>query len=244
MQEKIVEFENISFSYGKNEVLDNINFYIEKGDFIGIIGPNGSAKSTLMKVMIGILKPDKGRVRLFNEDIKDFKDFTKVGYISQNVRDINPRFPATVEEIVESNLYSQLGFLKISNKNIKEKTYEVLRIVGMEEYKDTLIGKLSGGQKQRVFIARSLINNPEILFMDEPLVGIDIGSQKKLYSLMDKLNKDYNITLAMVSHDIGTIKNRANKIFILGNKKLYVHDSDKIKSEDLLKEIYNDDLKV
>src|SRR5690606_16918959 len=202
MQEKIVEFENISFSYGKNEVLDNINFYIEKGDFIGIIGPNGSAKSTLMKVMIGILKPDKGRVRLFNEDIKDFKDFTKVGYISQNVRDINPRFPATVEEIVESNLYSQLGFLKISNKNIKEKTYEVLRIVGMEEYKDTLIGKLSGGQKQRVFIARSLINNPEILFMDEPLVGIDIGSQKKLYSLMDKLNKDYNITLAMVSHDI------------------------------------------
>ncbi|MCG4583173.1 metal ABC transporter ATP-binding protein, partial [Anaerosalibacter bizertensis] len=201
-------------------------------------------KSTLMKVMIGILKPDKGRVRLFNEDIKDFKDFTKVGYISQNVRDINPRFPATVEEIVESNLYSQLGFLKISNKNIKEKTYEVLRIVGMEEYKDTLIGKLSGGQKQRVFIARSLINNPEILFMDEPLVGIDIGSQKKLYSLMDKLNKDYNITLAMVSHDIGTIKNRANKIFILGNKKLYVHDSDKIKSEDLLKEIYNDDLKV
>ena len=244
MQEKIVEFENISFSYGKNEVLDNINFYIEKGDFIGIIGPNGSAKSTLMKVMIGILKPDKGRVRLFNEDIKDFKDFTKVGYISQNVRDINPRFPATVEEIVESNLYSQLGFLKISNKNIKEKTCEVLRIVGMEEYKDTLIGKLSGGQKQRVFIARSLINNPEILFMDEPLVGIDIGSQKKLYSLMDKLNKDYNITLAMVSHDIGTIKNRAKKIFILGNKKLYVHDSDKIKSEDLLKEIYNDDLKV
>lgn len=244
MQEKIVEFENISFSYGKNEVLDNINFYIEKGDFIGIIGPNGSAKSTLMKVMIGILKPDKGRVRLFNEDIKDFKDFTKVGCISQNVRDINPRFPATVEEIVESNLYSQLGFLKISNKNIKEKTYEVLRIVGMEEYKDTLIGKLSGGQKQRVFIARSLINNPEILFMDEPLVGVDIGSQKKFYSLMDKLNKDYNITLAMVSHDIGTIKNRANKIFVLGNKKLYVHDSDKIKSEDLLKEIYNDDLKV
>ena len=180
MQEKIVEFENISFSYGKNEVLDNINFYIEKGDFIGIIGPNGSAKSTLMKVMIGILKPDKGRVRLFNEDIKDFKDFTKVGYISQNVRDINPRFPATVEEIVESNLYSQLGFLKISNKNIKEKTYEVLRIVGMEEYKDTLIGKLSGGQKQRVFIARSLINNPEILFMDEPLVGIDIGSKNSI----------------------------------------------------------------
>ncbi|MBW4828551.1 MAG: metal ABC transporter ATP-binding protein [Clostridiaceae bacterium] len=244
MKERIVEFENISFSYGKNEVLDNINFHIEKGDFIGIIGPNGSAKSTLMKVMIGILKPDIGRVKLFNEDLKDFKDLHRVGYISQNVRDINPRFPATVEEIVESNLYSQLGLLKISNKNIKEKTHEVLRIVGMEEYKDTLIGKLSGGQKQRVFIARSLINNPEILFMDEPLVGVDIGSQKKFYSLMDKLNKDYNITLVMVSHDIGTIKNRANKIFILGNKKLYVHDSDKIKLEKLLKEIYNDDLKV
>lgn len=240
MKEKIVEANNISFSYGKNQVLNNISFYIEKGDFIGIIGPNGSAKSTLIKLMVGTLKPDKGSMQLFNKDIKVFKGFNKIGYISQNVRDINSKFPATVEEVVESNLYSQLGFLKLSNKNIREKAYEVLKIVDMENYKDTLIGELSGGQKQRVFIARSLINRPEILFMDEPLVGVDVNSQDKTYNLLDKINKEYNITLVMVSHDIGKITIKANKIFSLRNKKIYIHDSKKVEAEELLKEIYNE----
>lgn len=240
MKEKIVEANNISFSYGKNQVLNNISFHIEKGDFIGIIGPNGSAKSTLIKLMVGTLKPDKGSMQLFNKDIKVFKGFNKIGYISQNVRDINSKFPATVEEVVESNLYSQLGFLKLSNKNIREKAYEVLKIVDMENYKDTLIGELSGGQKQRVFIARSLINRPEILFMDEPLVGVDVNSQDKTYNLLDKINKEYNITLVMVSHDIGKITIKANKIFSLRNKKIYIHDSKKVEAEELLKEIYNE----
>uniref|UniRef100_UPI00332C8C67 ATP-binding cassette domain-containing protein n=1 Tax=Sporanaerobacter acetigenes TaxID=165813 RepID=UPI00332C8C67 len=105
MGEKIVSVKNLYFSYGSNRVLEDVSFDIEKGDFVGIIGPNGSAKSTLMKLMIGLLKPEKGNVKLFGTDVDKFKKFNRIGYISQSAREFNTKFPATVEEIVGANLY-------------------------------------------------------------------------------------------------------------------------------------------
>lgn len=244
MGEKIVSVENLYFSYGKNKVLENVNFDIEKGDFVGIIGPNGSAKSTLMKLMIGILKPEKGNIKLFGTDINKFKDFHRIGYISQNVREFNTKFPATVEEIVGANLYKKMGFFKIGNKKIYENVHKALEVVEMEDYSDRLIGNLSGGQKQRIFIARALVSNPEILFMDEPLVGVDIESQNRFYDLMEKLNMKYNITLVMVSHDIGVISKKVNKILCLGNGKFYVHDSKNVELSHVMGEIYGKNMDI
>ncbi|WP_416197659.1 MAG: Zinc ABC transporter ATP-binding protein ZurA [Sporanaerobacter sp.] len=244
MGEKIVSVENLYFSYGKNKVLENVNFDIEKGDFVGIIGPNGSAKSTLMKLMIGILKLEKGNIKLFSTDIDKFKDFHRIGYISQNVREFNTKFPATVEEIVGANLYKKMGFFKIGNKKIYENVHKALEVVEMEDYSDRLIGNLSGGQKQRIFIARALVSNPEILFMDEPLVGVDIESQNRFYDLMEKLNMKYNITLVMVSHDIGVISKKVNKILCLGNGKFYVHDSKNVELSHVMGEIYGKNMDI
>lgn len=245
MKEKIIIVENMSFSYGSNKVLENVNFHIEEGDFVGIIGPNGSAKSTLMKLMIGLLQPDQGSIYLFGKSIHEFKDYKKIGYISQNVRDFNQMFPATVEEIVGANLYSKADkFERYKKEEIHRKIDDALTIVEMEEYKKRKIGKLSGGQKQRVFIARALAVSPKILFMDEPLVGMDLDSQNKFYALMNKLNREYNITLVMISHDVGVISQRVNKIFCLNKGQVFHHDLNKCNCGELLREVYEQNMDI
>lgn len=241
MKRKIVEIKNLSFSYGNNKVLDNISLYIEEGDFVGIIGPNGSAKSTLLKLMVGLLKSDSGSIRLFNKPIEEFNEFHKIGYLSQTAREFNNMFPATVEEVVEANLYANSRFIKRLKKEDKDKIDKVLKIVEMDRFKERKIGNLSGGQKQRVFIARALINNPKILFMDEPLVGVDIESQNRFYSLLDRINKEFKITLVMISHDIGVISKKVNMIFCLANGKVYEHDLKNNKSINL-RNIYGENM--
>lgn len=243
MKKKIVEVKNVSFSYGDNKVLENVSLYIEEGDFVGIIGPNGSAKSTLLKLMVGLLKPDSGNIYLFNKPINEFKNYNKIGYISQNAREFNKMFPATVEEVVAANIYTKGILPKRIKREEREKIDEALNIVDMDKYKERKIGNLSGGQKQRVFIARALINNPRILFMDEPLVGVDIESQNKFYNLLNKINEEFNITLIMVSHDIGVISNKVNKLFCLSNGKVYKHDLNKDMKINL-KDIYGENMNI
>lgn len=238
--EKVLEAKNIYFGYDEKYILENVNLDIYKGDFLGIVGPNGSAKSTLLKLMLGILKPQKGNVSLLDSPIESFNKWGKIGYISQKVRDFNSAFPATVEEVVGANLYSQMGFLKFFNVNHKEKIKKALEVVNMADYQNHLIGNLSGGQQQRIFIARTLISNPEVIFMDEPLVGVDVQSQEQFYGLMEKLNKELGITLVMVSHDIGVITNRANRVACVGNKQVFIHSTQDFNEQEYIKEVYGE----
>lgn len=238
--ENIFEAKNVYFGYDEKYILEGVNLNIYKGDFLGIVGPNGSAKSTLLKIMLGILKPQKGEVTLLNSPIDEFNQWSRIGYISQRVRNFNSAFPATVEEVVGANLYSQMGFLKFFNAKHKEKIKKALDVVNMSNYQNHLIGNLSGGQQQRVFIARTLISNPEIIFMDEPLVGVDVQSQEQFYGLMEKLNKELGITLVMVSHDIGVITNRANRVACVGNRQVFVHSSADFNEQEYIKEVYGE----
>lgn len=216
--------ENVSFAYEKNKyVLEDVNISINKGEYVGIIGDNGSAKSTLLKLMIGNLFSNSGRITILNQEIKKFNLWTKIGYLSQQVRNFNKKFPATVEEIVGTNLYSNKGVLKFLDKKDKKHIDEVLDMVNMSEFKNRLIGSLSGGQQQKVFIARLLVGFPEIIFMDEPLVGIDHSSSESIYDIIDTVNEKNGTTIVMVTHDIKEIFNRADKICCLNNKKVNVY---------------------
>lgn len=222
MSETIVKVDNLSFGYDKKLVLNNISFKIEKKDYIGIVGANGSAKSTLLKLLMGFLKPNNGSIKIFGCSIEDYNDWNKIGYLPQDARNFNTRFPATVEEVVGSSQYSQMGMFKILNKNINKNTLSALEAVDMLRFKDSLIGNLSGGQQQRIFLARLLVNNPEIIFMDEPLIGVDSESQHVFYGMLDKLNKDYGITIVIVTHDMDTLQHRANKMFRLDSGKINI----------------------
>lgn len=221
--EKIIEVKNLSFKYSEQVVFDNINIDINKGDFIAFVGPNGSGKSSLMKLLIGNLTPDKGEIRILGKNISKFKKWSKIGYMSQQIRDFNQSFPATVKEVIAANLYHYMGIIKVLNKDLEKRIDKALRLVDMYSYKNRLIGNLSGGQQQRVFIARTLVTDPEIIFLDEPMVGIDAKSQDEFIKLINKLNRELNITIVMVSHDIHVISSQANKIACFANKKIHFH---------------------
>ncbi|WP_054871045.1 metal ABC transporter ATP-binding protein [Caloranaerobacter sp. TR13] len=220
----IVSIKSLFFGYREKMILEDINLDIYEGDYIGIVGPNGSGKSTLIKLMLNILKPVKGEIKLFDQDIKKFHDWDKVGYVAQKSNSFNKKFPATVEEVVASNLYPKIGLFKSIKRNHLELVHNTLKIVNMEKYKSKLIGDLSGGQQQRVFIARALVNSPKVIFLDEPTVGIDIKSQEEFYKLLDKLNSEMKITIVMVTHDVGVISDRVKKVACIGNRKLIIHD--------------------
>lgn len=215
-----IEVKNVNFAYDGRQVLRNVSLKIEKGEFVGIIGPNGSGKSTLVKVMVGNLVPSTGEVLYEGVNLQNIKDRSFISYLPQRSFSFNSSFPASVEEVVSMGLYARKGLFKRLSKEDWEKVYEALKIVDMFEFRSRLIGRLSGGQLQRVFIARSIVSEPQILFLDEPTTGIDTKSEKALYELLEKLNKERGITIVMVTHDIMAITNKAHRIICMTDGKI------------------------
>ena len=209
---KIIQIKNLDFNYGETKVLENINLEIQKGDFLGLIGPNGSGKTTLLRLILGLNKTKKGTIKIFENDAQKFKEHKKIGYVPQKATNIDQNFPATVKEVVATG----------TTKKTQQKTInKALKTVNMHKYAERKIGNLSGGQQQRVFIARALINNPELLILDEPTTGIDKENKDSFYDLLAQLNKK-GITIILVTHDTGTITKHVNKVACL-NQTLYFH---------------------
>ncbi|MFD1849462.1 metal ABC transporter ATP-binding protein [Oceanobacillus bengalensis] len=222
MKEVVVSMENVSYAYEQKIVLDSVNFEIPKGAFMGLVGPNGGGKTTLIKLILGQLKPNEGSIKLLNEPIEKFKDRNKIGFVSQKANSFNKGFPATVFEVVSTGLTAKIGYFKFFNKKHKEKILHAIEQVGMLEYAYENIGNLSGGQQQRVFIARALVNDPRLLILDEPTVGVDVENVKRFYELLKQLHENNNITLLLVTHDTGTMTEHATDIVCL-NKTLHFH---------------------
>jgi len=226
MSQPLIEINHLSFRYGNNQVLNDVYMKVEEGEFFGLVGPNGSGKSTLLKIILGLLQPTSGEVKLFGAPIGRFRDWSKIGYVSQKANSFNRGFPATVEEVVETGLYGRIGLFNRVRKVDRDKVKEALRLVGLEEFAKRNISKLSGGQQQRVFIARAIVSLPRLLILDEPTVGVDTESVHQFYQLMSKLNQELGMTLILVSHDIGMVTEKVTKLVCL-NKQLFFHGTPK-----------------
>lgn len=218
----ILEIKNLTFSYDKQIILEDINLTIKENDFLAIIGPNGGGKSTLLKAILGINKIKNGKIKLFDKKVE--KNISSIGYVPQNTN-VNINFPIKVIEVV------MMGHVGHKRPLIGYKKEEIacalgaLEQVGMQDFANMKIGTLSGGQRQRVMIARALCAHPKILLLDEPTASIDVDGQKQIYDLLKLLNK--TITVVVVSHDISVILGYATKVAHI-NKKLTFHDiSDK-----------------
>jgi len=222
----VLKIEHVDFSYDDEKVVNDVSLSFRKGDFAAFVGPNGSGKSTLIKIITGNLKPDAGEIKVFNQSVDKVKDWTKIGYISQEVRDFNQSFPATVREIIASNLYGKMGLIKVMTSSLESEILKALKLVDMENFINRKIGNLSGGQQQRVFIARMMVNDPELILLDEPLVGVDIKAQDDFYQIIGDINHNLGKTVIMVSHDVNLISKQANKIVCFEEGKAYPHQSD------------------
>ncbi len=209
-----IEVKDLSFYYQKQKILENITFNLEKEDFLALIGPNGGGKSTLLKLILGILKPSSGDIKIFSQNLN--KMLPSIGYVPQNIN-INLDFPITVLDVV----------MLASKKDIK-KAHSLLEKLDIDNLHDKKIGSLSGGEIQRVFIARALFNDPKILLLDEPTSHIDPSGQKYIYELLKELSK--KIAVMVVSHDISIVLEYAKKVAYI-NTNLTLHDMKEYKKE-------------
>lgn len=218
----IIEIKNLNYHYDQENVLEHVNLKVEKGDFLAIVGPNGSGKSTLLKLLLGILKKQDGEIFLYGEPLETFKQREKIGFVSQKANSFNTGFPATVFEVVRSGLTKKTGLFHFFPKDSKESVVRALEAVDMTDYINRNIGELSGGQQQRVFIARAIVSNPDVLILDEPTVGIDVKRVTQFYQLLERLNKERNMTMILVTHDVGVVSEKVSHIVCL-NKEVYFH---------------------
>lgn len=218
-----VEIKNLSVSINSREILRDINLELEEGKFLGIVGPNGSGKTTLLRTIIGIIKPTSGAVRIFGSIPFDAIRNGMFGYLPQSQK-IEMNFPARAIDVVLMGIYSRLGIFKWPSKKDTDRAKEMLSIMDMSGLENEPFGDLSGGQQQRVSIARALINNPKILILDEPSTGIDVVGQEDFYHLLKGFQKKLNLTIIMISHDIGTVTSYVDEIACL-NKTLHYHGS-------------------
>jgi zinc transport system ATP-binding protein len=217
----LINVNNVSFSYGSFQVLKDVTFAIHPGDFLAIIGPNGSGKTTLVKVILGLLKPSRGEARILGKPVDEFTDWRRIGYVPQKATHIDPLFPASIKEVVAMELLASQKFPGMKKREEGFSIDKALKQVGMENFKNWRIGSLSGGQQQRVFIARAIVNQPHILFLDEPTTGVDTETQERFYDMLDSLNKKEGITIVMITHDIGIVNKHVNKVACLNQKLVY-----------------------
>jgi zinc transport system ATP-binding protein len=218
---ELVRVENVSFSYNTIPVLEDIRFSIYRGDFLSIIGPNGSGKTTLVKIILGLLKPSRGGVSIMGKPVSEFRDWSKIGYVPQKATHIDPFFPASVREVVAMALLSGRGSGRPKKSETEGAVREALRKVAMESSRNAAIGSLSGGQQQRVMIARALVTSPVLLLLDEPTTGVDSDTQQLFYEMLHELNDGQNITIVLVTHDIGMVNKHVDKVACLNQQLIY-----------------------
>ncbi|MEH7390410.1 metal ABC transporter ATP-binding protein [Bacillus sp. JJ1474] len=242
----IININQLSYRYEKENVLEDINLSIKEGAFLGIVGPNGSGKSTLLKLILGLLKTQKGEIQLFGQEISKFKDWHKIGFVSQKANSFNTGFPATVYEVVASGLTKKLGLFKFMKNEHRQKVIKAIDSVGLLPFQKRNIGELSGGQQQRVFIARALVSDPKLMILDEPTVGVDAQNVQSFYEMLDSLNKELGITLLLVTHDIGAISDKVTHVACL-NKHLHFHgetnEFEQLKMEEM-SDFYGHDIHI
>ena len=208
----LIDIKNLSLGYDGNIVLKNINWKIEENDFICVVGPNGSGKSTLIKGILGLIKPISGTIT-FNNLKQNF-----IGYMPQETK-VDSNFPASVLEIVLSGTLNKKSMSLFYTKEDKKLAIKNLKILGIENLKNKHFSELSGGQRQKVLLARSLCATSKLLILDEPSNNLDSKSKKNLYDILTNLNKKYNITIIMITHDL-------NHNNLIGNKILSLREDD------------------
>ena len=217
---EIIKFKDLSFSYENDLVLNNINLTINKNDFVILLGNNGSGKSTLLKLLIGELTNFKGEIKLFGQDIKDFSDWKKIGYVPQISRDNSTNFPISVKEMILLNLYQEFNFFNLPKARHKRQVMDIIRSFKLEDLADRDFNTLSGGQKQRVMIAKAMVHNPELLIFDEPTVGVDMESKEDFYDLINHLHIHHDLTIILVTHESDNLDKFNYKKYMLKEKEL------------------------
>ncbi len=217
----VVEVDQVTVRYQELVALEEVTLKVVHSEFVALIGPNGSGKTTLIKAILGVVRPTAGTVRLFGKPVPDLDgEWKRVGYVPQ-VAQIDHRFPLRVFDVVLMGRYGRVGLIRRPGKHDREAARRALDRVGMSDLAQRPIGRLSGGQRQRVLVARALAAEPDLLLLDEPTTGVDVGTTEGLFDLLEGLHRE-GITILVVSHDIGIVAQHVDQLVCI-NRRLVAH---------------------
>lgn len=236
----ILEVENLYVNRNGAPVIEDATFSINRGDYVGVVGPNGGGKTTLLSAILTFIPYSKGSIRLFGTDLTKFSSWQKVAYISQHATSFEDQFPLTVRELVSLGCIKKgkLGrrFTHEDWKNVDEN----LEFMGLTEVANRRIGQLSGGQKQRVFVAKALTHNPELILLDEPIVGVDSNAQEKFYKKLSDLNIERQTTIMIVTHDLASVFCRMSKVMCINKNVEIAQITQDLDANMMLKRAYGE----
>lgn len=221
MSNPLLRFENVDFAYQSTPILKNVSFSINEGESIGIIGPNGGGKTTLLKMIMGFLKPTNGLIELFGKSPQ--KGCSGVGYVPQVMR-FDRQFPISVYDLVLSGRLSRLPWYGIYHRTDHEATQQMIECVGLANFADKAFGTLSGGQAQRALIARALVAEPKLLLLDEPTASVDSHAEAHIHQLLRELKSD--ITMIMVTHDLNAAINEVQRVLCVQHSVINLEPSE------------------
>jgi ABC-type Mn2+/Zn2+ transport system ATPase subunit len=233
---KLIEFHNVNLGYGRRTVLSGVDFDVQRGDFLGIVGPNGSGKTTLLKAILGLLRPMSGTMGVTAEGLR-------IGYVPQR-ETVDTLFPLTVLDIVLMGRYARLGAVGRPTSADREAALRAIEHVGITDLAQRSYPNLSGGQKQRALIARALAGDPNLLILDEPTNGMDLVSETAIMELVRRLHDVDRITVLMVSHLLNTVINYAQRIAIVGEGTLREGELGEMVSSEALTRLYGMPVRV
>ncbi len=225
MRDEVIALRGVWAGYDGQVVLEDVDLSVQRRDFIGIVGPNGGGKTTLFKVLLGLVPPMRGEVRIMGMEVE--RGRRHVGYVPQ-LMDFDRDFPISVWDVVQMGRLGERGLLRRYTDEDREIVADALRRVDMVDQRERPLGDLSGGQRQRVYVARALATEPEILLLDEPLASVDPRVSADIYEVLTQLNK--HITILMASHDIGAISSHVSTVGCL-NRHLFYHGQDHLSPE-------------
>ncbi|MBI4849593.1 MAG: metal ABC transporter ATP-binding protein [Nitrospirae bacterium] len=229
--------ENLCVKINNRHLIENITFNVEEGRIVALIGPNGAGKTTLIKAVLGLIPYSPGTVSFFGQPFRNVNSHFKVGYVPQRL-EFDRTFPLTVSELIGFTVppvYS-FSFFKRDKKHINE----LLEIVGAQDLMDRSIGGLSGGELQRVMIAKAIVNEPKILFLDEPASGVDIEGQERFYDLVKRLNKEKGLTVILISHDLNIVYRFADNVLCINRRLICSGSPANTLTDDVIKNVYGE----
>lgn len=242
MKEKtpILEVSNLHVNRSNSLVIEHANFTIHRGDYVGMVGPNGGGKTTLLLALLNILPKNKGTIRLFGQNIESFSRWEKVAYVPQHAVNFDSHFPLAVRELVALGRVNRSNLGRTLKREDWESVDESLEFMGISDVANRRIGQLSGGQKQRVFVAKALVRKPEIILLDEPIVGVDAETQEKFYKKLSDLNVAKGITILLVTHDLTAVFCRMSKVMCINRLVNVSEITADFEPEEVLRKAYGE----
>lgn len=237
----VFEAKGLSYKINGADIIKNISFVVQKGEYSALIGPNGGGKTTLIRLLLGLEKPSAGSIKLFGKKQSQFKDWDKIGYVPQRVSQIDQYFPATVEEVVKMGRTAKRGLFTRESQADRDAVETAMQKMDVLSLRHKLVGELSGGQRQRVMIARALASEPEVLILDEPNTGVDMVSQNRFYTLLRELNKKDGMTIVFITHDVGVIADDIQTMLCINQTLLSCNNPHEVLSCSEMSKLYGID---